>query len=91
MKPIIVTTKFKGVFYGYLSDDQDENAEILVLTKCRNAIYWAGKGGFLGLAATGPEENSRIGAVAPLSVRLHGVTSLSECSSEAAKKWDGWK
>jgi len=89
-KPVIVTTAHRGVFFGRLSPDQDENATTLVLTGCRNAIRWEGRRGFLGLASHGPENGSRIGSTAP-RVRLHDVTSVSECTPEATKVWEGWK
>lgn len=89
MKPVIVTTQHRGVFYGRLSDDQDEDSRTLVLTNCRCAIYWAGKKGFLGLASDGPDDGSTIGATAP-EVRLHDITSVSLCTEEAAKIWEEW-
>lgn len=88
--PVLVTTSFRGVFFGWLPKDADRAARSLTLINCRNAIYWAGTAGFLGLAATGPEKGSRIGATAP-RVLLHEVTSLTEVSPEAAKVWTGWK
>ena len=89
MKPVLVTTQHRGVFFGNLSEDQDENARTLVLTGCRNAIYWAGSRGFLGLASHGPDDGSRIGSAAP-RVRLHDVTSVAVCTDQAATKWEGW-
>ncbi|TPV94879.1 MAG: hypothetical protein B7733_13160 [Myxococcales bacterium FL481] len=87
--PVLVTTVHRGVFFGRLSEDQDENNKTLVLTGCRNVIYWAGSRGFLGLAERGPDDGSRIGAMAP-RVRLHDITSVSECTPEAAKKFEEW-
>jgi hypothetical protein len=88
-KPVIVTTAHRGVFYGCLSDDQDMAAKTLILAGCRNAIYWAGKKGFLGLASDGPDDGSKIGSMAP-RVMLHDVTSVSECTETAAEKWESW-
>lgn len=88
-KAVLVTTSHRGVFYGRLAEGGDESARSIRLTGCRNAIYWAGKRGFLGLARYGPENGSRIGSAAP-SVLLHDVTSVSECSDEAAKRWEEW-
>ena len=89
MKPVLVTTAHRGVFYGYIREDQTAE-KTLALEKCRCAIYWSGTKGFLGLAAHGPEANSTIGAIAP-KVLLHDVTSVSECTPEAAEIWDNWK
>jgi len=88
-KPVLITTSHRGVFYGRLSDDQDENSRTLVLVNCRNVIYWAGSNGFLGLAADGPEHESRIGSTAP-RVRIHDITSVSDCSQAAADKFEAW-
>lgn len=86
--PVLVTTAHRGVFFG-LADPQQKTARTIELTHCRNAIYWSGTKGFLGLAAHGPGPGSRIGAVAP-RVLLHDVTSVSECSPEAATVWEEW-
>lgn len=88
--PVLVTTAHRGVFFGHLDAEEDETERSLVLTDCRNAIYWAGKRGFLGLASHGPDEGSRIGTAAP-RVLLHDVTSVTHCSAEAAAKWENWK
>ena len=84
MKAVLVTTEYRGVFFGYLSDDQDEKASSLILIDCRNVIYWSGKNGFLGLAVTGPDDNSTIGSRAD-RVLLHKVTSVADCYLAAVK------
>ncbi len=89
MTDVLVTTQHRGVFFGRLEEGQDLNARSLVLLECRNAIYWSGSRGFLGLASHGPESGSRIGTAAP-RVLLHDVTSVTTCSEEAAKKWRNW-
>lgn len=85
-RPVVVTTAHRGVFFGFLSADQDESARSLILTDCRNVIYWSGTRGFLGLSSHGPEEGSRIGSTAP-RVLLHDVTSVADCTDEAAERW----
>jgi hypothetical protein len=87
--PVLVTTAHRGVFFGMLSDEQNHEARSIVLDDCRNAIYWSGSRGFLGLASHGPENGSRIGSTAP-RVLLHDVTSVTRCSDAAAKKWQEW-
>jgi hypothetical protein len=90
-KSVIVTTQHRGVFYGVLNtDEQPESDRTLILNNCRNAIYWAGSRGFLGLASDGPEKGSRVGSTAPRVV-LHDVTSVSDCTPKAAQAWEGWK
>lgn len=86
---ILVTTKHRGVFFGYVPADADLNARSMTLCSCRNAIKWVGAKGFLSLASDGPIEGCRIGATAP-SVLLHDITSVSLCSPEAAKAWEAW-
>lgn len=90
MNPVLVTTEHRGVFFGWLPKDADAAQKTLTLQRCRCAIYWAGTRGFLGLAAHGPDEGSRIGAEAP-SVMLHDITSVSWCTAEAAERWSNWQ
>ena len=89
MRNVLVTTEHRGVFFGELSDDQDRAARSLTLKNCRNVIYWSGERGFLGLAAHGPEPDSRIGSTAP-DVLLHDVTSVSICTDNAAEAFKSW-
>lgn len=90
MRKVLVTTKHRGVFFGHLEDGQAGTENSLTLLNCRNAIYWAGTKGFLGLAANGPERDSKIGATAP-RVLLHDITSVTDCTDSAAAVWEGWK
>jgi hypothetical protein len=88
-KAVIVTTEFRGVFFGYLDKGTDENAKDLVLHDARCAIYWSGSRGFLGLASHGPDTGSKIGSTAP-RILLHGITSVSDCTPDAEKIWTTW-
>lgn len=86
-KPVIVTTEFRGVFFGYVKDDKNLPDEITI-TKVRNCIYWSSDlGGFLGLASNGPNSSCKIGATVD-ELRLFKVTSVTPVSSEAEKKWN---
>lgn len=86
-KPVLVTTEFRGVFFGYVKEDKNLPAEI-TLEKVRNCIYWASSiGGFLGLASKGPDAQCKIGSEVP-ELRLFRITSVSPVSDEAAKKWN---
>jgi hypothetical protein len=83
--PVLVTTKHRGVFFGFV--DPDQKAErTLTLEKARCAIRFGTKDGFLELAKTGPTANSRVGAEAP-SVLLHDITSVTDCTEAATKAW----
>jgi hypothetical protein len=83
-RPVLVTTEYRGVFFGYA---EDTSGETIILKKARNCIYWAASvGGFLGLAATGPKKDCRIGAEVE-QFEARKVTSVTEVNAEAAKKW----
>lgn len=83
-KPVLITTKHRGVFYGYL-DGRD--GDCVTLTKARCAIYWGTTTGFMELAQTGPTSKSRIGAVAD-RIELFDVTSIADVTADAEKLWN---
>jgi len=86
-KPVLVTTEFRGVFFGYVKNEMKLPDEI-TLTKVRNCIYWSQSvGGFLGLASKGPDSQCKIGSEVP-ELRLFKITSISPVSEEAAQKWN---
>lgn len=86
-KAVLVTTEFRGVFFGYVKDEKKLPGEI-TLTKVRNCIYWSSEmGGFLGLASKGPDGTCKIGSEVS-ELRLFKVTSVTPVSDEAAKKWN---
>ena len=84
--PVLVTTEHRGVFFGYCDYEKDKFSPQLELKKARCAIRWSTSEGFLELAKVGPNENSKIGAVAE-SLALQKVTSVSLVSKEAEKAW----
>lgn len=85
-KAVLVTTEFRGIFFGYVKNDDSLPSEI-TLTKARNCIYWASSvGGFLGLASKGVDSNCRIGnQVSELT--LYKITSVTPVTEAAAKTW----
>ena len=85
---VMVTTKHRGVFYGRIIELKEPS--LVRLNKCRNVIHWAGTQGFLGLTSHGPDDGSRIGAEAGGPVTLYDLTSLTECSEVASKKFESW-
>jgi hypothetical protein len=89
MNPVLITTEFRGVFFGYVKEDS-KLPEQITLTDSRNCIYWTECGGFLGLAATGPGNSCRIGAKIP-EITLYKVTSVTPVAPEAAKAWEAAK
>jgi hypothetical protein len=86
-KAVLITTEFRGVFFGYLKEDK-KAPEQITLTNARNCIYWsASVGGFLGLAAKGPDKECRIGVRVP-EVTLYKVTSVTAVEDAAVKAWE---
>jgi hypothetical protein len=88
--PLVVTTKHRGVFFGYGTPSTKNTIRI---TDCRMCVYWdSSVKGVVGLAAKGPSEYCRIGPAAP-SMILQDVTAIFEVSSEAELKWkeEPWK
>ena len=85
-RAVLVTTSHRGVFFGYL-EREDEDKKIVEISNVRNCIYWSSDvNGFLGMAEKGPTSACRIGPVAP-RVKLHDVTSVSNVTDKAEKKW----
>lgn len=84
-RPVLITTEFRGVFFGYA---EDTSGDTVVLTNCRNCIYWPRtQGGFVGLASEGPANGARIGAKIG-KAELRKVTSVLEVEPAAVKKWE---
>ena len=82
-RPVLVTTEFRGVFFGYA---EDTSGDTVKLEGARCAIYWATKGGFMELAEVGPNANSRIGSRADIELRK--VTSVTEVTDKAVEAWE---
>ena len=88
MKPVLVTTEFRGVFFGYMNGEAKKLPAEVTLKNVRNCLYWAADcGGFLGLAANGPTKGCKIGTLAP-ELTLYRVTSISPVTDKAAEAWE---
>jgi hypothetical protein len=88
-RAVLVTTEFRGVFFGYATRTDGETIE---LKRARNCVYWsADVKGFLGLASTGPNGDCRIGP--PADIELRKITCVAEVSETAVKAWEAaeWK
>lgn len=84
-RPVLVTTEFRGVFFGYA---EDTSGDPITLTHARNCIYWpSANGGFMGLAAEGPAKGARIGARAD-KIELRKITSVTDVTDTATKAWE---
>jgi len=82
-RAVLVTTSHKGVFFGFA---KDTDGDTIHLRAARLCIYWSSDlRGFMGLASHGPNGNCKIGPAADIEVR--SITSVSEVTDAAAKKW----
>ena len=83
-RPVVVTTQHRGVFFGYA---KDVDGDVIALRDARNCVYWSsGVKGFMGLAATGPTKDCKIGPAANISLR--DITSVMECTADATAAWE---
>lgn len=81
---VLVTTEHRGVFAGYATETSGDSIK---LRQARNCVSWsADVRGFLGLAATGPTKDCRIGP--PADVELRKVTAVAEVTPEAQDRWE---
>lgn len=81
---VVVTTSHRGVFFGYATD---VDGEAINLRAARNCLSWSSEvKGFMGLAATGPTKNCRVGPAADIQVR--DITSVMKCTPDAVSAWE---
>ena len=83
MRPVIICTTHRGVFFGYAGDTSGKDVK---LKDARMAIYWGTDRGVMQLASTGPTSRSKISTKADIDVR--DVTAVFEVSPEALKAWE---
>ena len=84
MRPVLICTEYRGVFFGYADDTSGDTVK---LKDARMAIKWGTTDGVAQLANTGPTDKSKIGA--PACVDLRKVTAVFEVTKEAEQKWTG--
>ena len=83
-RPVLVTTAHKGVFFGWAVET---SGPTISLRRARLCIYWsADLMGFMGLAAKGPNSQCKIGP--PADIELRDITSVTECTEDAVKRWE---
>jgi hypothetical protein len=84
-RPVLITTEYRGVFFGYA---HDTSGDTIILTNARNCIYWPStQGGFGGLATVGPAKGSRIGERVT-KIELRKITAVAEVTADAAAAWE---
>ena len=92
LKAVVVTTEWRGVFFGYVVDDSELPTKI-ILRDARNCVWWSQSiKGVLGLAASGPDANCKIGPRVPIA-DLWKITGVFGCSEAATAAWEAepWK
>ena len=83
-RPVLVTTEYRGVFFGYATET---SGETIHLRSARNCIYWPVENkGFLGLASHGPADGARVGP--PADIELRKITCIAEVTPEAVRAWE---
>jgi hypothetical protein len=88
LRPVLVTTLHRGVFFGYVGPDYKLGDETIKLTDSRNVVMWSRDcKGFMGLPATGPTASCRISPKAP-GCELRNVTSVTDCSEAATVEFE---
>ena len=87
-RAVVITTEYRGVFFGYLPESADYTAKTLEPIKVRMCVYWPQQEhGVVTLASNGPVLGSRVTPAAP-SILLHGVTAVMACTQEAINAWE---
>ena len=83
-RPVVVTTSYRGVFFGYATDI---DGETITLSRARLCVYWSSDiRGFMGLASSGPSSGCRIGPAA--SITLRGITAVLDVTPDAVRAWE---
>lgn len=86
MNPVIICTKYRGVFFGYLATRTQDPDPSVTLSRARMAIQFGTTRGVMQLAETGPTTASKISARANLE--LFGITAIFDVTPEAVKAWE---
>lgn len=86
-KKVVVTTERRGIFFGTLLEGSLEEKYVRI-KDARVCVYWpASVKGFVGLAAVGPLDGSRVSPAAP-EITLLGITSVLKCTDAASEQWE---
>jgi hypothetical protein len=94
--PVLVTTKDRGVYFGYASpedlDKKDQEHLSMDLINCRHLYYWAAQPdgsreqGLQACATIGPARGSKVGP--PVERQVRDVATIMKVSRQATKRWD---
>ena len=81
---VLVCTDKRGVFAGRLLE---QGADRIALADAQMCIHWSAETrGVLGLAATGPAGDSRVGPRVS-RIELTGITAVVDMTDEAVERW----
>ena len=84
--PVLITTKHRGVFFGFI-DPKDVDKDPLKVHEKQMCTKWSTEmRGVFGLAKYGPDKNCRIGQPVEWAT-LKNITAVVSCSEEAVKNW----
>lgn len=85
----MVTTRHRGVFFGYTDQDELGEGDSLEVESMRMCIYWSrAMRGVLGLAQQGPDSDCRVGPRVEGTSRLFGVTGIFPVAEAAKERWE---
>jgi len=86
MKPVLITTKNRGIYYGYLLHDQGPVA--CTLTRARVVATWdCGHEGFLALAVRGPRGRAEVSPQCE-ELTIYDIDTVALVTDAAAEEWD---
>ena len=84
-RAVLVTTVHRGVFFGYA---RDVDGATIRLRAARNVVYWSADcKGCLGLAATGPSKQCKVGPAA--DIELRAITCVAAVTPAAVSAFEG--
>lgn len=87
-RPVIVTTEYKGVFFGYAEDTAGDRIQ---LKDARMVLRWGGTSGFMRLAETGPDMSLSDNISSKADIEVRKITSVAEVTPAALKAWESLK
>ena len=83
VRPVLVTTTHRGVFFGYA---RSIDGETIALERARLCLRWRGIKGFMALASSGPGPQCLIGPAADIVLR--DISAVVSVSPEAVAAWE---
>jgi len=88
-KPVLVLDKHGGVYFGYLTDANEENQTVKV-ERGRHCFYWPvgepGELGVFGLASAGPGPGAKVGP--RVTMTIFDVAKIVDVEDRAVERWE---